>query len=526
MEYNDESLIEVAVKRLSKNSLDFFTNQEYSLLKSESKGEWFKSKRMDSKLCSICRGKTCTINFESIDRFVPCPYGENQIINISDQDRISYKFDFDKFLRGIQSQLEINHDVETYEGFYLLGNVEIDNDNWQIVFSFRKRISLGKILGLKYKYSSPFTLVIIDNAEFDDSFDMATLSTFGVFLIVWKDPPLEYLRLKYANNSGQLLALKELSQNPELYKLLNEQLDRTATEGKGTPFEKAVFGAIEKLFSIVLPFGGNLSGFSIPDGLIMDATGDRPYPTLFYDCKSFDGMSFKHSAGIPMQANYYHDFLSPFYSLRSYSRTGFIIFASSFPDNVKAQIYGSPQWKYVFENFKIFFINISFLQRANKLISKFRLQSDQINKADFMRFCFQEEISVLQDSEVETYFKRNYDKSAFENYRFIDEVIAELGLISSVINSAKDFSFLSGVETDLKDVIKKAKHDNQSKDVKRPLISSYLREFVNRAKDNSITDILHPLSILLTLNRFEDDLRLQLPNFENLYDQMKEVIQT
>jgi hypothetical protein len=45
------------------------------------------------------------------------------------------------------------------------------------------------------------------------------------------------------------------------------------------------------------------------------------------------------------------------------------------------------------------------------------------------------------------------DKSTFEYYRFLDEVIAEIGLISSVINSAKDFSYLSGVETDLKDVI-------------------------------------------------------------------------
>ena len=523
MEYNDELLIDIALQRLSKNALDFYTNHEYSLLISENKSEWFKAIRIDSKICSICRGKSCTINFEPIDRFVPCPYGETQIINISDQDKISYKFDFDKFLRGIQTQFEINHVVEAYEGFYLLGNVNIDNDNWQIVFSFRERISLGNILGLKYKYSSSFTLIIIE-AEIDDSFDMATLNTFGVFLIVWKDQPLEYLRQKYASNTGQLLALKELSQNPELYKLLNEQLDRTATEGKGTPFERAVFGTIEKLFDVVLPFGEALSGFSIPDGLIMDATGERPYPTLFYDCKSFDGISFKHSAGIPMQANYYHDFLSPFYNLSSYSRTGFIIFASSFPDNVKAQIYGSPQWKYVFENFKIFFINIKFLQKVNELTSKFQLQSDQIKKADFMRFCFKEEISVLQDSEVETYFKKSYDKSAFENYRFIDEVIAELGLISSVINSAKDFSFLSGVETDLKDVIKKAKHDNQSKGVKRPLISSYLREFVNKAKDNSITDIMHPLSILLTLNRFEDDLRLQLPNFDSLYDQTKEII--
>ncbi|NUU61093.1 hypothetical protein [Paenibacillus agri] len=513
-------LIDDVLSRLSRNQQDFITREEYLEIEYRHKDEWFTELNMDSKVCSLCMGRSCNIEFHPLDRGVPCPHGENQIIKIEDSDRISYKFGFDQFINEIQSSFGINQDIKLESPFYLLGDFNIEKDDWQILFCFKKHLSLGALLEFKYKNQSPLTLIIVDT-DGANTFDNAILKTFGVLVVDWNENPVKYLEQNYEDKPANLLALKELSQNAQLHNIINEQLKRTASDGKGTPFEKSVFEIIEKIFNVVIPFGGNLSGFSIPDGLIMADLDIMKYQTLFYDCKSFIGDRYKHSAGIPMQVNYYHDFLNAFYNVGSYNKTGFIIFANSFPEIEQKQITGSPQWKYVFENFKIFFINVAFLSKANELFDIFTIQGDQMNKTDLIKFYFHEDLSVLQDSEVENYYKLINNKSAYENYGFLSEVEAEIGIVLSVINSAKAENYPS-IESHLKDVLKRSKHDNLKKSVSKPILTPYLREFVKMAKEEKLDSVLHPLSILLTLNRFDDDLNLQLNNYDILYQQTKD----
>jgi hypothetical protein len=144
-----------------------------------------------------------------------------------------------------------------------------------------------------------------------------------------------------------------------------------------------------------------------------------------------------------------------------------------------------------------------------------------MDKNDLMKFYFLEDLNVLQDSESESYYKLIYNKSAYENYRFLDEVAGEVGIVLSVINSAKAANYPS-VESHLKDVLKRSKHDNINKGINRPILTTYLREFVKMAKEEKLESVLHPLSILLTLNRFDDDLSLQLTNYAVLYQRTKD----
>lgn len=512
LENQETELLSKILYEIKGNPKALFPNQEWSAIwptiKPQLVERWFEQVPMHSKLCERCLGRTCRIEFENIDHFIPCPHGVQEIIDITDVDRIKYRFEFNKFLNGIQAQLGLAESINSENHLQILGTYEWKEDYWQIVFAFNDAISIGSIINMRISNPASFSLVILDQQIILDDYELAKYASFGIFHTTWDQPLAEIIQRFYTNELHEMEIVRELSKTEGISGVLNEMLLKTATEGKGTPFETAVYKAVKRLFQVVLPFGGSYSGFSVPDGLILDSD-EQPFPTLFYDCKSFIGDSYKHKPEIAMQVNYYEGFLREFYAKVKYRRTGFAIIASSFPEAVQQQISGSAQWKYVFDNFKVFFMDISFLQSAMKFIDDFEVEGDQFIKLDFMRFCFDDDISKLSE-QAQSYYLKLYDQSVYTNNRFLNGEISEIAIVTALLNKLDNQSGLDGVSKDLKSVLRMAKHENMERTVKRPVIFSFMNQFIEKIRNNTIFDDMHPLSILTILERNDDELSLQL----------------
>ncbi|MEC0234968.1 hypothetical protein P4H71_11580 [Paenibacillus kribbensis] len=517
MEKIETSLVSKALELMSVNQDAFFPHYEYKQIEQKFQNKWFQEIKMNSKICSICNGRTCRVDFEEIDKFVICPNGEQEVIEIAEIDRTNYRLKIDLLYQMLQEQLNTKEIVASHQNYRVLGEFIFRKEQWQLVFTFKHNLSLSSIIDLKLNQSSQFILVALDDALPPNDFETEIYKSLGVFFVKWDQQLFTFMDHIYDQDT-ELMAIKDLANEQTAGEILNSILTKTATDGKGGPFERAVFKGIKKLFHVVLPFGSNLSGFSIPDGLIIGR--NNPFPTLFYDCKSFNNDSYIHKAEIAMQANYYGDFLTSFYNKKHYAKTGFIIFASSFPDDVQKQITGSAQWKYVFENFKIFFVSIGFIKKAIALFELFDIQNDQMNKKDFFEFCFEDKFHLLQDSEVESYYKKINSYSAYENYRFLDELVSEVGLITSIVNEINNSSDYEPIKLDLKNAIIASKHENLNRSVKKPVLFWFIKSFLDKVKDNTIFNVLHPLSVLLVLKRI-DDIEIQLNEkiCNKLYDE-------
>ena len=279
-----------------------------------------------------------------------------------------------------------------------------------------------------------------------------------------------------------------------------------ATTAAGDPFEEEVFAVCQHLFQTAQTFGGNLKGVAIPDGMLTDTTDSSSLPILFYDCKSFKGDEFKHKAEIPMQVNYYQDFLENFFSADKYENAGFIIFSSSYPDKVKASIEGSAQWRYVQEKCTVFFVNVDSLERVKDLIERY---GHSVDRRTFLDICFLAKTSQLGERETQAYYEKLFPASEYSKFRFPTADQFEVAYVAAMVNDyvKKSESALAGLDVGLKQAIRQAQHENKKSRVRSAVIPPFAEDFVKATKNGTADSFLSPLSRLLILNRMEDLLR-------------------
>jgi hypothetical protein len=166
---------------------------------------------------------------------------------------VNFRFNIDILFREIQLQLGRPEIIHNDNGYNLLGTYIKNNDEWQILFSFKKNVSFGSLVDFKIKYPSRFTLLILEENSSLEAFDIALFKRFGIYLTRWDQKLINLLDQIYANELLQLTVVKDLQNQSNLSDLLNLELTKTATDEKGNPFEKTVFEAIEKIFHVTIP---------------------------------------------------------------------------------------------------------------------------------------------------------------------------------------------------------------------------------------------------------------------------------
>lgn len=137
--------------------------------------------------------------------------------------------------------------------------------------------------------------------------------------------------------------------------------------------------------------------------------------------------------------------------------------------------------------------------------------------------CFENRTELFNDRETEQYYQQIFKDSLYSNLRFIDDVRIELALITGIVNAINNLNNKDGLSKDLKIVIKNSMHEKKKMRVHKPVISVFLSEFIEMMNTNELINKFHPLSILLVMNRFDDDLRSAVG--EAKYDETLDEVQ-
>ena len=253
----------------------------------------------------------------------------------------------------------------------------------------------------------------------------------------------------------------------------------------------------------VIPFGGQYKGFAVPDGLIANIRRHQKIPILFYDCKSFAGDKYRHKPDIPMQANYYQDFLEDFFVKGDHDNAGFIIFSSAFPEDVHRSITGSAQWNYVQSRCTIFFINVDSMEQLDALTGSYGYEFDRQVLFDI---CFTDNLTALEDHEVTRAYEELFPASAYSAFRFVlsDQLVVAFvaACISQYEQVRKDG--LAIIDEGLQPIMRRAKHENLKRNITNPTLPEILQDFMQAVKDKRVNQFLNPLARLLILKRFEN----------------------
>lgn len=507
----DREIIRHVLRDVSKNEYKRFKQEEINQLSSKNEQvlNWFEERELNIKTCTLCFGKSCRVEFIPSDDFLPCPYGESEIIDITRSDRLGYVFKMEYFLNQIQRLLGTGGDIERLGPFYILGEERFDNDNWLITFSFAKYLekSLGSVLEVNFKRPSLFTLLILDEIPKYVTEHQELMRQLGIFCTTWEKLDRETIKTKYDIYREELQvrkALISIEEQVPIEKINASELWRYATAGnKGDQFEDSVLQIIQKIFYNVIPFGSLYKGVSIPDGLIMQKQ-ESSTSTLFYDCKSFKGEEFKHKAATPMQVNYYQDFLEAFYN-HGYQDCGFIIFSSEYPEDVKRQITGSAQWRYVQEKSKVFFINVSGLERVNYLLKEFPFNNNFDSKS-FFNLLFKQNLSYIFAEDLKEIYSKLFITEPQNNFFFISPEQIEVALTISMLEKVSEHYGDEGIRKHLKLTIKKAQHTNKVRErIRMPQNSRFIEKMISILEEKENVQ-LHPLSVLIFLNHQEDEM--------------------
>ncbi|MDA2309764.1 hypothetical protein [Bacillus cereus] len=507
MEVKERELFKKILAYFNKNIHYIMDHKDYNLIENSLRDKWFTVLTMKSIACPIC-GNLCHLTFDEDDDFVICP-NTNEIIDITDEQRFKYRFKFDEFLCELQKEWKVERREGTYGGFSSIGSTSYQEDKWLIMFGLgdKRTNSVGNIMELRIHFPQDYIVLIVNEPLKYEESQKTILNNMGVFLATWEDSLDDTFNRIYCEQEQVLSLTRDVlnagaNKDPEV---IISVLKHAATTAQGTEFERQVYDVIRQLFQIAMPFGSKYTGFGIPDGVISEGK-NNPFPVMFYDCKSFKGDDYRHKSEIPMQVNYYEDFLEKFFlKEHAYRNTGFIIFANEYSDKAKSSIIGSPHWQYVREKCTVFFMNVKALEKANEMAKKFFVQSG-FNSFDFFQVCFENKINLFEDKETEQYYHQLFNDSLYSNLRFIDEVRMELALITGIANAITDLNNKEGLSKDLKAVLKNSMHENKKTRVHKPIMSVFLSEFIELMKSDELITKFHPLSILLVMNRFDDDL--------------------
>ncbi|MBM7541289.1 hypothetical protein [Amphibacillus cookii] len=506
----NNDLVKDILQEIQSNEYKYFTEQEIQLLMERDKEilNWFKTKSLSSKSCSICFGRNCKVDFDKDDDFLPCPYGENEIIEITESDKVGYIFKMDALLHNIREVLGLEGERKRYSSFRYIGEKSIRDDNWSVAFSFGKysNHSLGEAFEFHLQKSSIFTLIIFDEIPTYVSENNELLKQLGIYYIPFdliQQDTIENLYEEFPDDIQIRKTLINVENEVSIEKVTVSELWKHATAGnKGDQFEDSVLQIIKKAFYNVIPFGSLYKGMAIPDGLIMNKNKEK-ISTLFYDCKSFSGDEYKHKAATPMQVNYYQSFLESFYK-QGYNNSGFVIFSSEYPDDVKKQITGSAQWDFVQQNNKVFFLSVRGLEKLDYLLKEFD-SHDVLNTSVLFELLFERNGEyILSDSLKDKYYKLFHSDSQ-DNFFFISPEHIEVAIIISMLQKVSEKYADEGIRKHLKETMRKAQHTNKKGRIKKPQISSFVEKMIdviNKKEELA----LHPLSILIFLDHQDDEM--------------------
>jgi sarcosine oxidase delta subunit len=508
LEVKEKELLKEVIKQFGTNIHYIMNHKDYNLIESKLRDEWFTTLTMTRTTCPRC-GDLCQLEFTENDDFVICP-NTHEIIDITDEQRFKYKFKLDEFLCVLQEEWKIEKRGVSWENFSSIGSTSHKEDKWLIMFGLgnERTNSIGNIMELRTHFPQDYILLVVNEPLKYEESQKQILNNMGVFLATWEDS-LELTFNHIYSEKEQVLLLTRDVLNAGANKdteIVMSALKHAATTAQGTEFERQVYNVIRQLFQIAMPFGSKYTGFGIPDGVISEGK-NNPFPIMFYDCKSFKGTDYRHKSEIPMQVNYYEDFLEKFFAKEhAYRNTGFIIFANDYSTNAQGSIMGSPHWQYVREKCTVFFMNVKALEKADEMAKKFFVQSG-FNSFDFFQVCFENKTNLFNDKETEQYYQQLFNDSLYSNLRFIDETRMELALITGIANAITDLNSKEGLSKDLKAVIKNSMHEKKKMRVYKPVISIFLSDFIEMMKSDELIKEFHPISILLVMNRFDDDLR-------------------
>lgn len=483
---------------------------------------WFNKQPMKSLVCSICPGRTCNLSFSQTQRFLPCPEGENNIIEITDNDRYTYRFDWEKFYNILKS--DINHPNEeniSYGDLLIMGEHHEADKEWVICFLPSNLIQRSIFHCLNYlkENEKDYLMIVTEGVTSDISSIEDVVSTDGIFISPWNiqlKKSIERVSVQYKVKFQIENTFNQMESKKEETNITVSALKHAATHADGDGFEDEIYKVIRNIFHTVVPFGGKYKGVAIPDGLITHA-GHTPFPIMFYDCKSFKSKDFKHKAEIPMQVNYYESFLQDFFSDSNYQNAGFVIFSSAFPKEVQKQITGSAQWKYVNQYCSIYFIGVDVLEKIKRILDLFKANVN-FKSEDFFKICFEQKTHLIRTGKVKIYYESLFPQNAYTNFHFLKESQAEVALITAFLNYVSSLNQLEGLSLSLKEVIENAVHENLNKKVTKPTMSFFYQNFIDQIDE--LLEELHPLSILAILLKREEELRVYLG--EKRFNEIKE----
>ncbi|ASI79567.1 hypothetical protein BA202_20725 [Bacillus cereus] len=507
MEKSEQLFIEDILLRLKGNIYSYFSMYDYEKMDPNYKGRWIKRENANSKICNLCFNKNCRIEFEKDKRLLPCPHGIPEVIEINEEDRSNYHFEFSIFLEELSKGMETNGEINWIKQFHILGYTEYKKSNWKIMFTFGWKLeqAMGELIEIHLRNLTTFTLILVDEVPRLNSFYCSMLQNLGIFIENWKEYKTQILAEIYQQKRPQWEVRKELESLAvdDMNKRLLATLEKAATSGDGDWFEDEVYRLLKKIVPFVVPFGAQYKGFSVPDGMIFGGTA-YPFPTLFYDCKSSTHDDYATKPEVAMQVNYYLDFLSHFHNQsQKYENSGFVIFADTFDEVSQKKITGSPQWKLVQEKGKLFYVDRRCLERIESFTEVSDMQM-YINAVDVFNICFNEKINVMEDSQVQIYYEKLFPTSSLNKFRFLKPEQFEIAIIAAIINEFYRINIVNGTRDDIAEGIRKAKHDNMvRKWIQQPNVFPFISIFIKLVKENK----LHPLSILLIAYRLRSSLQ-------------------
>ncbi|TDK61741.1 hypothetical protein E2K98_12695 [Bacillus salipaludis] len=509
MELSEKSFIDEMLSILNENIFTSLSSFEYQNIKNEHKEKWLLKKEVNSKICKICFGKRCHIEFDTHDTFLPCPEGEAEIIKIHKDDRYNYYFDLNKLFKEIQKNIDIKGDIGQFKHFHILGETEYKKTNWKVVFTFGKHLerSIGDLIEFQLRYGTTFTLLFLDKLPRYNEFMLSIFKNLGIHLYDWKDCKKSVIENIYQTKRAEIEVRKEIEALPikDAKQKLLATLEKAATSGDGDWFEDEAYKNFKKISPHTVPFGAQYKGFSIPDGMIFGGN-TYPFPIVFYDCKSSKTDDYATKPGVAMQVNYYMDFLNHFYNQpQKYDNYGFIIFAEKFDAAIQKSINGSPQWKLVQEKCHLFYVDRKCLDKIEQITGRFG-ENGRFNNVTIFDICFGEKLTVFEDYQTQQYYEKLFPTSTFNNFRYLKPEQFEIAIIAAIINDFYKNNIVDGTRDDLKEALRKAKHDNMRRGIKRPILFPFLDEFIKSAKEDRELASFHPLATLLIVNRTDSHL--------------------
>jgi hypothetical protein len=148
------------------------------------------------------------------------------------------------------------------------------------------------------------------------------------------------------------------------------------------------------------------------------------------------------------------------------------------------------------------------LERAKRLIDGYG-DNASFNSHTFFDICFNESLSIDIDLEnvLEKYYPKLFSASAYSAFRFLKADQLEVAMIAGFLSGHEDLQDdVAGLERKLSHLVKTAKHGNIKKGrIVKPTSSILLKTTTDHILAKQEMN-LHPLSSLLILNYYEEEL--------------------